>query len=77
MGKNRALNIILSWRMFIFWVIIVGTVFVAHATSGFLESLVVEGNKFGWIFLFLWYLAWISVVGSIFAYIFMGGKNEK
>lgn len=40
---------------------IVGLVFIAHYFSGFLEDMVVAGNKIAWVYLFVWYLAFISV----------------
>jgi len=75
--KQQALKIILSWSMILFWAVITATVFVAHATSGFLEALVVAGNSFGYVWLFLWYLVWIGVVGSILAYLLMLGGKKK
>jgi len=67
----NVLNILLNWKMLIFWIIIVSTVFLAHYFSGFLEQMVVAGNQFAWVLLFLWYLAFVAVIGTIFAYIIM------
>lgn len=39
--------------------IITGVVFVAHATSDFLEKMVVAGDQMAWVYLFGWYAAWI------------------
>lgn len=72
MGKDsKIFKILFSWRLLLFWVIIVATVFLAHYFSSFLEEMVVNGNSFAWILLFLWYLLWVAVVGTIFAYILM------
>jgi len=67
-------KILFSWKMLLFWIIIVITVFLAHYFSGFLEKMVINGNSFAWVLLFLWYLLWIAVIGTIFAYIFMRKK---
>lgn len=41
------------------------TVFLAHALSGFLEEMVVAGNELAWIYLFLWYWAFLFVVAIL------------
>jgi len=37
------------------------TIFVAHYLSGFLEDMVVAGNMLGWVYLFIWYTAWLFI----------------
>lgn len=40
-------------------------VFIAHALSGFLEEMVVAGNQFAWVLLFLWYTAFLAAGGYV------------
>lgn len=49
-----------------FW--LVGLVFLAHYFSGFLEDMVVAGNKFAWVYLFLWYFAFLSIGDTLIKY---------
>lgn len=48
------------------WLSIV--VFVSHALSGFLETMVVNGQMFAWVWLFLWYSAFLFVGLIIFVW---------
>ena len=68
------LKVIFSWRMLLFWILIVVTLFVAHATSGWLEAMVIAGNSLAWAWLFIWYLIWLGGVGTGLAYLFMRWK---
>ena len=40
-------------------------VFIAHALSGWLEAMVMAGNKAAWIYLFIWYTAFIWIGDKI------------
>jgi len=71
---KQAKKIVISIQMIIFWILIVGIMFVAHYFSSFLEDMVVAGNQFAWIYLFIWYFIWVATVGSIISYILMRGK---
>lgn len=46
---------------FLYYILITGTVFLAHAMSGFLEQMVVAGDKIAWVYLFAWYTIWIAM----------------
>jgi hypothetical protein len=35
--------------------------FIAHYFSGFLENMVMAGNKNAWFFLFIWYTLWFAI----------------
>jgi len=48
------------------WLAIV--VFIAHALSGFLETMVVNGMKIAWVYLFLWYSGFLFVGLIIFVW---------
>jgi hypothetical protein len=41
-------------------------VFTAHYFSGFLEQMVVEGNNYAWVLLFVWYAAFLYIGEKIF-----------
>lgn len=49
----------------IYYSLLTTVVFIAHHFSGFLEELVVAGNTFGWIALFIWYTIFLWVGDKI------------
>lgn len=40
--------------------LLAAAVFVAHAFSGFLEEMVMAGDKLAWVYLFLWYTIFLA-----------------
>ena len=49
-----------------FW--LVGLVFLAHHFSSFLENKVMAGESFAWVYLFLWYFAFLSIGDTLIKY---------
>jgi len=61
-----------NWKkILVFWIAVVGAIFLAHNYSGFLEEMVVSCDcPLSWILLALWYLVWVGILGTIAGKIF-------
>jgi hypothetical protein len=60
----------------LYYALLTGVVFIAHETSMFLESMVVWQKSLAWLWLFLWYMAFIAIGDAILAYLFIKRVNK-
>jgi hypothetical protein len=75
--KIKELGKLFRFRMLLFWIIIVVILFVSHYFSSFLEEMIVNRVPFAWVLLFLWYLLWIGLLGTMFFWILNLNNGKK